>query len=91
MLEKTGYRDMLKNEKTLEAQGRIENIDEFLSVTTEFENRSDDKSLVAFLTDLALIADIDQVDDEENDQNDTDKVLLMTLHSAKRLGISCCF
>lgn len=91
LLEKTGYRDMLKNEKTLEAQGRIENIDEFLSVTTEFENRSDDKSLVAFLTDLALIADIDQVDDEENDQNDTDKVLLMTLHSAKGLEFPVVF
>ncbi|OIJ18654.1 ATP-dependent DNA helicase PcrA [Anaerobacillus alkalidiazotrophicus] len=91
LLEKTGYREMLKNEKTIEAQSRLENIDEFLSVTTEFEKRNDDKSLVAFLTDLALIADIDKVDEEEEDQKDSDRVLLMTLHSAKGLEFPVVF
>lgn len=91
LLEKTGYRDMLKNEKTIEAQSRLENIDEFLSVTTEFETKNEDKSLVAFLTDLALIADIDQVDDDETTKNDHDKVLLMTLHSAKGLEFPVVF
>lgn len=91
LLEKTGYREMLKNEKTIEAQSRLENIDEFLSVTTEFEKRSDDKSLVAFLTDLALIADIDQVDNDAEDQKDNEKVLLMTLHSAKGLEFPVVF
>lgn len=49
---------MLKNERSLEAEGRLENLDEFLSVTQTFESQSEDKSLVAFLTDLALVADI---------------------------------
>ena len=64
ILEKTGYRDMLKVENTIEAQSRLENIDEFLSVTQNFENTSEDKSLVGFLTDLALVADIDKLDDD---------------------------
>ncbi len=91
LLEKTGYREMLKAEKTIEAQARLENIDEFLSVTKEFENRSDDKSLVAFLTDLALIADIDSVDEDDQDQKDSERVLLMTLHSAKGLEFPIVF
>ena len=61
----SGYREMLKAEKTLEAQSRLENIEELLSVTKHFEEVSDDKTLVAFLTDLALIADIDQLDQED--------------------------
>ncbi|UCZ53802.1 DNA helicase PcrA [Bacillus shivajii] len=83
LLEKTGYREMLKNEKSLEAEARLENINEFLSVTKEFEKSNDDKSLIAFLTDLALIADIDKVDDENEEEQE--KALLMTLHSAKGL------
>ncbi|WP_458414924.1 DNA helicase PcrA [Schinkia sp. CFF1] len=89
ILEKTGYRDMLKAEKTLEAEGRLENIDEFLSVTKNFEKTNEDKSLVSFLTDLALIADIDQVDEEE--ENSQDAVILMTLHSAKGLEFPVVF
>lgn len=82
VIEKTGYRDMLKIEKTIESQTRLENIDEFLSVTKSFEAQNDDKTLVGFLTDLALVADIDQLDDTEEAQ---DSVTLMTLHSAKGL------
>lgn len=88
LLEKTGYREMLKNEKSLEAEGRLENINEFLSVTQEFEKNNEDKSLVAFLTDLALIADIDKVDEDGEQQ---DQVLLMTLHSAKGLEFPIVF
>ena len=89
VLDKTGYRDVLKNEKTLEAQSRLENIDEFLSVTKNFEDNNDDKSLVAFLTDLALVADIDKFDEDEADQNEA--VVLMTLHSAKGLEFPVAF
>jgi DNA helicase II / ATP-dependent DNA helicase PcrA len=89
LLEKTGYREMLESEKTLEAQSRLENIDEFLSVTQSFEKQSEDKSLVAFLTDLALIADIDQLDNEE--ETTKDAVVLMTLHSAKGLEFPVVF
>lgn len=83
VIEKTGYREMLQAEKTIESQSRLENIDEFLSVTKAFEDNSDDKSLVGFLTDLALVADIDQLD--ENAEEATNTVTLMTLHSAKGL------
>lgn len=85
VLDKTGYREMLQREKTIEAESRLENIEEFLSVTNSFEKRSEDedKSLVAFLTDLALIADIDSLDKEEN--KDAEKVVLMTMHGAKGL------
>ncbi len=83
VIEKTGYREMLRAEKTIESQSRLENIDEFLSVTKAFESNSEDKSLVGFLTDLALVADIDKLDENPEDANDA--VTLMTLHSAKGL------
>jgi DNA helicase II / ATP-dependent DNA helicase PcrA len=88
VLEKSGYREMLKAEKSIEAQSRLENLDELLSVTQDFEKTSEDKSLVAFLTDLALVADIDSMDDEEEV---SEKVVLMTLHSAKGLEFPVVF
>lgn len=88
VLEKTGYREMLKAEKSIEAQSRLENIDEFLSVTKNFEDNSEDKSLIGFLTDLALVADIDKLDD---DGEKSDAVVLMTLHSAKGLEFPVVF
>lgn len=83
ILDKTEYREMLKAEKSIEAQSRLENIDEFLSVTKNFEQKSEDKTLVAFLTDLALIADIDQLDQQEEESGGKDAITLMTLHAAK--------
>lgn len=88
VIKRTEYREMLKAEKTLEAESRLENIDEFLSVTKNFEESSEDQTLVAFLTDLALVADIDQLDKEENVK---DTVVLMTLHSAKGLEFPVVF
>ena len=89
IIEKSGYRDMLKQEKTIEAQSRLENIDEFLSVTQTFEKQNEDKSLIAFLTDLALVADIDKLEEDEQEQSDA--VVLMTLHSAKGLEFPVVF
>src|SRR5262249_6769094 len=66
-----------------------ENIEEFLSVTQEFEKRNEDKSLVAFLTDLALIADIDSMNNDEEEGGDA--VILMTMHSAKGLEFPVVF
>lgn len=91
ILDKTEYREMLKAEKSIEAQSRLENIDEFLSVTKNFEQKSEDKSLVAFLTDLALIADIDQLDQKEEESGGKDAVTLMTLHAAKGLEFPVVF
>ncbi|WP_261134339.1 DNA helicase PcrA [Bacillus sp. Marseille-Q3570] len=90
VLEKTGYKEALEKEKTIESQSRLENLDEFLSVTQEFEKQNEDKSLIAFLTDLALIADIDKMDDDEEDKK-KDGVVLMTLHSAKGLEFPVVF
>jgi DNA helicase-2/ATP-dependent DNA helicase PcrA len=88
ILEKTGYREMLKAEKSIEAESRLENLEEFLSVTKNFEENSEDKSLIGFLTDLALVADIDKLDD---DGSKSDAVVLMTLHSAKGLEFPVVF
>lgn len=88
VIDKSGYREMLQNEKTIEAESRLENIEEFLSVTKAFEERSEDKSLVAFLTDLALVADIDAVDKEDTSKG---SIILMTMHSAKGLEFPVVF
>lgn len=90
LLEMTQYRLELQNENTIESRSRLENIDEFLSVTMEFEKNNEDKTLVAFLTDLALISDIDTMNDEEEDQPG-DAVILMTMHSAKGLEFPVVF
>lgn len=92
MLEMSEYKMELHRENTIESKSRLENIEEFLSVTQDFEKRNDDKSLVAFLTDLALIADIDSMDkDEEQDGEAGDAVILMTMHSAKGLEFPIVF
>jgi len=88
VIDKTGYREMLQNEKSIEAESRLENIEEFLSVTKAFEERSEDKSLIAFLTDLALVADIDALDKEDTSKG---SIILMTMHSAKGLEFPVVF
>ncbi|WP_332645951.1 DNA helicase PcrA [Lysinibacillus sp. 54212] len=88
VIERSGYRTMLQNEKSIEAESRLENIEEFLTVTKAFEERSEDKSLVAFLTDLALIADIDSLDEEEKAKG---TIILMTMHAAKGLEFPVVF
>lgn len=89
VLERSGYEEMLKNERTIESQSRLENLEEFMTVTKDFEATSEDKTLIAFLTDLALIADIDRVDEEDPDNQE--KVTLMTLHAAKGLEFPVVF
>ncbi|GGM29047.1 ATP-dependent DNA helicase PcrA [Paraliobacillus quinghaiensis] len=88
VLKRTGYEEMLLNERSIEAQSRLENLEEFKTVTQHFEANSEDKTLLAFLTDLALIADIDRVDDDPFADN---KVTLMTLHAAKGLEFPVVF
>ncbi len=78
-LNKTGYTQSLKDENTVEAETRIENLDEFLTVAEEFEKEAADKSLNEFLNSISLSSDTDAL--EESD----DMVTLMTLHSAKGL------
>lgn len=80
VLIKSGYRDMLEREQTLEARSRLENIDEFMSVPKDYEKNTplEEQSLINFLTDLSLVADVDEANLE-------DGVTLMTMHSAKGL------
>ncbi len=80
VLEETGYKRLLEAEKTVEAQSRLENVQELLSVTQQFELTSEDPTLRGFLEQTALIADIDSLGGEG-----ADAVVLMTLHSAKGL------
>src|SRR5699024_7450553 len=90
VLEVTSYEAVLKNEQSLEAQSRLENISEFLTVTQDFEKTAEeDKKLFNVLTDLGVVVDIDDVD--ENDPERAEKITLMTLHSAKGLEFPVVF
>ena len=62
------YRLEMQRENTIESKARLENIEEFLSVTMDFEKRNEDKSLISFLPILALIADIDTLDKEKPEE-----------------------
>ena len=84
-LKKTGYMKALEDEKTIEAENRIENLEEFLTVAMEFEKEEAENSLANFLEGMTLSSDIDNVDDEE------ESVTLMTLHSAKGLEFPVVF
>ncbi|MDA8351647.1 MAG: DNA helicase PcrA [Firmicutes bacterium] len=83
VLDRSGYREDLRKEETVEAASRLENIEEFLSVTGEFEQKNEDQTLVSFLTELALLSDVDSLEEEQEEGEDS--VTLMTLHSAKGL------
>jgi DNA helicase-2/ATP-dependent DNA helicase PcrA len=85
LLESTGYLADLKNEGTIEAESRIENLQELVTAAREFLERSEDPSLQAFLDSVALIADIDAL------AEGTGAVTLMTLHSAKGLEFPVVF
>lgn len=86
ILDKTGYIDALRKEKSLEAESRIENLEEFYSVTQIFDNSEmEDKSLLSFLTELSLLAPTDEIEEQ------TSEVTLMTLHSAKGLEFPIVF
>ena len=80
IIEETGYVRLLKEEESEEAEGRIENIEELISKVVAYEeNCEGEPTLSGFLEEVALVADIDNVDESN------DIVLLMTLHSAKGL------
>ncbi|MDO4615413.1 MAG: DNA helicase PcrA [Lachnospiraceae bacterium] len=77
--DSTGYTEALENEDTDESRARLENIDELISKAVQYEENSESPSLSGFLEEVALVADIDSVEEDDN------RVLLMTLHSAKGL------
>ena len=85
ILSKTGYTKALEEENTTQAEARIENIEEFLTVAMEFEQESAENKLEDFLESITLSSDIDGMEDEE------DSVTLLTLHSSKGLEFPVVF
>ncbi|MDD6291981.1 MAG: DNA helicase PcrA [Lachnospiraceae bacterium] len=79
VIDATGYVRELEAENTDEAQARIENIDELISKAVDYSDSEEEPTLSGFLEEVALVADIDSLDE------DSDYVVLMTLHSAKGL------
>ncbi|MCG1010853.1 DNA helicase PcrA [Salinicoccus sp. ID82-1] len=86
VLESTGYIEVLESEKTIEARSRIENLEEFKTVTREFDrdNEISDELLFTFLSDMALVSDQDGVEDDSG-------VTMMTMHASKGLEFKVVF
>ncbi len=78
-LEKSGYRTSLMSDSDPKNADRLANVDEFVNTVKQYELENDDPSLSAFLEEIALVSDIDSMNENE------DKVTLMTVHSAKGL------
>ncbi|MFB5191718.1 DNA helicase PcrA [Alicyclobacillus fastidiosus] len=95
LLLRSGYREALEAEKTLEAQSRLENLDEFLSLTREFDENGtiegEVSALEQFLTDVALVSDSDLNKGKPEVEQDSQVVTMMTLHSAKGLEFPVVF
>ena len=85
VLAETGYLERLQAESTPEAEARVENVNELLSVCEEFDATAEDGSLTAFLEQIALIADVDSYAAAQ------DRVTLMTLHNSKGLEFPVVF
>lgn len=85
ILKRTGYLKELQDEGTPETLARIENLKEFISVAVEFERENEDADLGSFLENVALVSDIDTLDEEK------DAVVFMTMHSAKGLEFPVVF
>ena len=84
-LKKSGYMQTLEQENTIEAENRIANLEEFLTVAVEFEEEFAENSLSEFLEGITLSSDLDNMEEE------TESVTLMTLHSAKGLEFPVVF
>jgi DNA helicase-2/ATP-dependent DNA helicase PcrA len=85
VLERSGYKEELEQERTIEAETRLENIGELLSKTKQYEKETESPNLTGFLENVSLVADIDSLDAS------ADAVTLMTLHSAKGLEFPVVF
>jgi DNA helicase-2/ATP-dependent DNA helicase PcrA len=85
VLEESGLTGVLKAERTLEAEGRLENLEEFVGVAKEFDRLNPDGTLNDFLQEISLYADVDSLEEAES------LVTLMTLHNAKGLEFPVVF
>jgi DNA helicase II / ATP-dependent DNA helicase PcrA len=85
VLERSGYREALEAERTVEAQGRIENLMELVGVAREYQAAAPEPSLSEFLQQISLYSDQDELEEERS------LVTLMTLHNAKGLEFRAVF
>ncbi len=85
ILEKSGTIDALEAERTIEARGRIENLQELVGVAREYRQQAEDPTLAGFLQDISLVSDQDTISDDRG------LVTLMTLHNAKGLEFKAVF
>ncbi|MEZ0324555.1 MAG: DNA helicase PcrA [Fimbriimonas sp.] len=85
LMSASGYIDMLKAEHSQEAMSRLENLQELISVTMQYDSTSEEPSLAGFLESVSLVADVDALGEA------TEAVTLMTLHSAKGLEFPVVF
>ena len=85
LLSKSGYLDALRASRDPQDEARVENLDEFVAVARDFARNNPEGTIVDFLTDVALVADADDLDDESG------SVSLMTMHTAKGLEYDAVF
>ena len=88
VLDRTGYLEALEAERTIEARGRIENLEELVGVAREYDAAAEEPSLSGFLQEISLYSDQDAM---RNDEDDGGQVTLMTLHNAKGLEFRAVF
>ncbi|MEV7609794.1 UvrD-helicase domain-containing protein [Microbacterium sp. NPDC089320] len=85
LLSKSGYLDALRASRDPQDEARVENLDEFVAVARDFARNNPDGTIVDFLTEVALVSDADDLDDESG------SVSLMTMHTAKGLEYDAVF
>jgi DNA helicase-2/ATP-dependent DNA helicase PcrA len=85
VLDQTGYREALRQERSPEAEGRLENLEELIAAAEDYTHVEAEPTLEGFLDGVALVSDIDELEDAEA------RVTLMTLHSAKGLEFPAVF
>jgi DNA helicase-2/ATP-dependent DNA helicase PcrA len=89
VLDRSGYLEALDAERTIEARGRIENLEELIGVAREYDAGGEERSLSGFLQEISLYSDQDALRNEE--EGDGGQVTLMTLHNAKGLEFRAVF
>ena len=85
LLSKSGYLDALRASRDPQDEARVENLDEFVAVTRDFARNNPEGTIVDFLTEVALVSDADDLEDESG------TVSLMTMHTAKGLEYDAVF
>jgi len=88
VLDRTGYRESLEAERTIESRGRLENLEELVGVAREYEQNAQEPSLSGFLQEISLYSDQDAL---RGDEDGTGMVTLMTIHNAKGLEFRAVF